>query len=115
MTIVADGRSGPLYCAMPSVTDALRAQTVARVLALPPHARIALALALGDDDAARFARASGCDLSSARRRLADTRRRGRTPSRCAGGPARVHAGSMDDGARVGAGGCLRRVTPARAT
>jgi hypothetical protein len=35
---------------MTSVADDLRARTIARVLALPVHARIALALSLGDDD-----------------------------------------------------------------
>jgi hypothetical protein len=68
---------------MASAASHLRARTVARVLAMPVRERIALALALGDDDAALFARCNGCALDAARRRLAETRRRGRTASRCA--------------------------------
>ena len=68
---------------MTSVAEDLRARTVARVLAMPMRERIALALALGDDDAAQFARCNGCSPDAARRRLAETRRRGRTVSRCA--------------------------------
>lgn len=68
---------------MKSVADDLRLQTVAAVLALPVGDRIDLALALGDDDAARFAAASGCDILTARRRLAASRQHGRTPSRSA--------------------------------
>lgn len=69
---------------MASDADDLRARTVERVLALALKDRIALALALGDDDAAAYSRSSGCDLDEARRRLARTRQRGRTPSRSAG-------------------------------
>lgn len=69
---------------MASVAATLRAKTAARVLAMTVRERIALALALGDDDAARFARVNGCDVDAARRRLSQTRRRGRTPSRSAG-------------------------------
>ena len=69
---------------MASVAESLRARTVARVLAMPVRERIALALALGDDDAAYFARANGCDSDAARRRLAQTHRRGRIPSGCTG-------------------------------
>jgi hypothetical protein len=72
---------------MASVAEDLRARTVARVLGMTVRERIALALALGDDDVARFARSSGSDLDAARRRLSQTRRRGRTPSRCAADPA----------------------------
>jgi hypothetical protein len=72
---------------MASVADDLRARTAARVLAMSMRERIALALALGDDDAARFAEASGCDVATARRRLAQTREHGRTPSRCTAAPA----------------------------
>jgi hypothetical protein len=70
---------------MKSVADALREATAARVLAMPAADRVALALDLGDEDAARFAAAAGCDLDTARRRLAATRQVGRTPSRAAMG------------------------------
>lgn len=72
---------------MSSVAEDLRARTVAQVLAMTVHERIALALALGDDDAALFARCNGCDLAAARHRLAQTRQRGRTPSQCTGDSA----------------------------
>ncbi|HEX6973703.1 MAG TPA: hypothetical protein VF147_04840 [Vicinamibacterales bacterium] len=68
---------------MKSVADGLRERTAARVLAMPAAARIALALALGDQDAALFATAVGCDPDTARRRLGASRRHGRTPSHCA--------------------------------
>ncbi|HEX2311893.1 MAG TPA: hypothetical protein VHH91_14370 [Vicinamibacterales bacterium] len=67
---------------MRSVADALRARTITQVLALPPRARIELALSLGDDDLELFVRASGLDRALARLRAG--RRHGRTPSRCAG-------------------------------
>jgi hypothetical protein len=69
---------------MRSVADALRARTITQVLALPPRARIELALSLGDDDLELFVRASGLDRASALARLRAGRRHGRTPSRCAG-------------------------------
>ena len=69
---------------MPSLADALRARTVAQVLALPIRARIALALSLGDDDLELFVRASGLDRASALARLRAGRRHGRTPSRSVG-------------------------------
>jgi hypothetical protein len=58
------------------------------VLALPVRARIALALALGDDDLALFARSSGLDPATALRRLGATRQHGRAPSACGQGPVR---------------------------
>jgi hypothetical protein len=73
---------------MASVADDLRARTSARVLALPVRARIALALALGDDDLALYARFSGLDPRTALLRLSATRQHGRAPSACAHGPAR---------------------------
>ena len=65
---------------MGSVADDLRAQTIARVLELPTHERIALACVLGDDDLALFAHASGLDRDAARRQLRALRQHGRTPS-----------------------------------
>ena len=65
---------------VPSVADDLRARTTARVLAMPVADRIALALALGDDDLALYVTASGLDPDEARRRLRGRRQRGRTPS-----------------------------------
>ena len=80
---------GPLYFrSMPSVADDLRTRTTARVLALPVRARIALALALGDDDLALFARSSGLDPATALRRLCATRQHGRAASACGQGPVR---------------------------
>jgi hypothetical protein len=67
---------------MSSVADDLRVRTGERVLALPVKDRIALALALGDDDLALFVRASGLDRPTALARLRATRRHGRTPSAC---------------------------------
>jgi hypothetical protein len=66
-----------------SVATTLRAVNIARVLAMPVAERIALALALGDDDLDLFVRASGLDRAEALRRLRAGRRRGRLPSRCA--------------------------------
>jgi hypothetical protein len=71
---------------MPSVADQLRRDTVARVLALPLSDRIALALALGDEDADRYMRATGVSREEAIRRLSARHREGRTPSRAAAPP-----------------------------
>jgi len=68
---------------MSSAADEMRTRTTERVLALPVMDRIALALALGDDDLHVFMRSSGLDRATALGRLAGTRRHGRTPSRCA--------------------------------
>lgn len=65
---------------MRSVAENLRRQTQAHVLTLSPPARIALALALGDDDLDLFARTSGLDRDEARRRLRAQRQIGRAPS-----------------------------------
>lgn len=65
---------------MRSVADDLRRSTAARVLELPIAARIALALSLGDDDLALFARTSGLAPDAARLRLRAQRSRGRQPS-----------------------------------
>lgn len=70
---------------MPSVADALRAQTAARLQAMSVAERIALALALGDQDLERFVRASGLPREEALRRLRAGRQRGRAHSRCAAG------------------------------
>jgi len=66
-----------------AVARALRARTVARVLQMSVSDRVALALNLGDEDLERFMQASGLERQEARRRLAEQRRRGRTPSGCA--------------------------------
>ena len=63
-----------------SVADDLRAGTVNRVLALSLPERMALALALGDDDLDMFVRVSGLDRDEARHRLRTQRNRGRAPS-----------------------------------
>lgn len=47
---------------------------------MSPAERIALALALGDDDLAIFAATQGLDRDEARRRLRATRSSGRAPS-----------------------------------
>jgi hypothetical protein len=69
---------------MRSVADALRARTIAQVLAMSPGERIALALSLGDDDLELFVRTSGLERAEALERLRARRRHGRTPSRAAG-------------------------------
>ena len=69
---------------MASVADGLRTRTSARVLAMTVPERIALALALGDDDLARFMRSSGLERPVALRRLRARRQEGRAPSACAG-------------------------------
>ena len=68
---------------MSSVADHLRAQTLARVLALPVGARIALALSLGDDDLDRFVQSSGLNRGDALNRLRAQRTHGRRLSRSA--------------------------------
>jgi hypothetical protein len=70
---------------MRSVADVLRARTIAQVLAMAPGERIALALALGDDDLELFVRASGLNRAEALERLRAGRRHGRAPSRSADG------------------------------
>jgi hypothetical protein len=65
---------------MPSAADALRRDTITRVLQKSVAERIALALSLGDDDLEMFVRASGLEPDEARRRLRARRARGRTPS-----------------------------------
>jgi hypothetical protein len=67
------------------VADDLRARTAARVLALSPHARVELALWLGDEDLAAFCRAHDVAPPAAMRQLRAQRQHGRTPSRCAAG------------------------------
>jgi hypothetical protein len=67
-----------------SQADVLRDRTVERILALSIPERIALALALGDDDLALFVRASGLDPATARQRLRAQRHHGRVPSVSAG-------------------------------
>jgi hypothetical protein len=68
---------------MTSVAEFLRARTRAQVLALPAGQRIQLALALGDDDADRYARREGLDRIEAARRLHDRRAHGRRTSAAA--------------------------------
>ena len=50
---------------------------------MPVAERIALALALGDDDLALYVRASGLEPAEALRCLRVRRQNGRTPSACA--------------------------------
>ena len=68
---------------MTSVADEFRARTRAQVLALPVAERIQLALVLGDEDAARFARHEGVDRAVAARRLHRRRADGRRTSAAA--------------------------------
>jgi hypothetical protein len=68
---------------MSSVADDLRARTRARVLELPVHDRIQLALTLGERDIEIFVRSTGVDRHEALQRLRARRRRGRVPSACA--------------------------------
>jgi hypothetical protein len=70
---------------MSSVADDLRARTRARVLEMPVHDRIRLALTLGERDVEIFVRSSGMDRQDALRQLRARRRRGRVPSACADG------------------------------
>jgi hypothetical protein len=73
---------------MPSVADDLRARTRAQVLGLSVPARIALSLALGDDDLALFMRTSNLSRKEALARLRAQRARGRAaPSVAAAGPS----------------------------
>jgi len=65
---------------MRSVADQLRDETRRRNAALPPEARVALALALGDDDARALAAARGISTAEARAQIARSRRLGRQPS-----------------------------------
>ena len=65
---------------MTSVADALRAATVARILAMPIEDRIALALSLGDADLEAFVRGSGLPQDEALARLRESRQHGRHPS-----------------------------------
>ena len=65
---------------MTSVADALRAATVARILAMPVEDRIALALSLGDADLNAFVRQSGLPQDEALARLCESRQHGRRPS-----------------------------------
>lgn len=81
--ITPSGRTG-YTVPVASVADDLRARTTARVLAMTVPARIALALALGDDDLDLFMRSSGLGRSGALRRLRARRQEGRTPSACTG-------------------------------
>lgn len=62
---------------MKSVADDLRARTTAAVLQLPVHARIALALSLGDADLDLYVRTSGLDPATALARLRAQRSRDR--------------------------------------
>ena len=68
---------------MISVADQLRRDTADRVGRLSVAERIALALAIGDDDLALYMQASAKDRESALRDLRAQRARGRTPSRSA--------------------------------
>jgi hypothetical protein len=65
---------------MRSVADELRVRNVERVLELPVGERVALALSLGDDDAAIYAKTNAIELSAAIARLRASRSRGRRPS-----------------------------------
>jgi len=65
---------------MRSVADDLKADTRAAVARLDPMARVALALALGDEDASALARARGITVAEARRIFAARRAAGRLPS-----------------------------------
>jgi hypothetical protein len=73
-----------ILTAMKSVADALRAETQRAVREMPIAARIALALALGDDDLDLFVRTSGLTRDEALATLRAQRARGRTPSAAAG-------------------------------
>jgi hypothetical protein len=65
---------------MKSVADGLRIQTHDSVRKLPVAARIALALALGDDDLELFMRTTGSSRAEALATFRRQRARGRTPS-----------------------------------
>ena len=69
---------------MKSVADDLRHETVAAILRMPVADRIALALALGDDDLSLYMRAAGLGRDEALRRVRRQRAQGRTvPSHAA--------------------------------
>jgi hypothetical protein len=68
---------------MISVADQLRRDTAERVRRLPVAERIALALAIGDDDLALYMQASGKVREAALEDLRRQRARGRAPSRAA--------------------------------
>lgn len=68
---------------MRSVADNLRSEIGDRVLQLPVLARIELALALGGEDLALYAQASGLSPDAARRALVAQRRHGRHDSQAA--------------------------------
>ena len=70
---------------MPSVADQLRRDTALRIQRLPIARRIAVALALGEDDLRLYMQASGKSRASACRDLRAQRARGRTVSRSASG------------------------------
>ncbi|MEZ5316215.1 MAG: hypothetical protein R2752_02330 [Vicinamibacterales bacterium] len=65
---------------MRSMADDLRDDTRKRIAAMSPEARVELALALGDDDAAALAAARGIGVNEARTIIARSRRLGRRPS-----------------------------------
>lgn len=69
---------------MSSVADHLRRDTRARVLAMTVAERIALCLALGDEDIDRYARHAGVPADRARRELQSGHAQGRPVSRAAG-------------------------------
>lgn len=73
---------------MSSVAEALRRDTYARVMALSVGERVALSLALGDDDVARYAGHAGLDPELARRHLRTQHAHGRRPSAAADGDLR---------------------------
>lgn len=68
---------------MKSVADTLAAETLADVLALSVEERIALALRLGERDAALYAAANGVRLADAKQVLRRNGQRGRRASACA--------------------------------
>jgi len=72
---------------MASVADDMRHAARLRVLTLKPAARLELALRLGDDDVAAFARACGVTRPEARRLFGRARRIGRQKSPCIDGLA----------------------------
>lgn len=65
---------------MSSVADDLRRRNARLVLDMPVDSRILLALSLGDDDLAIFARTNGLDRREAAARLRGQRARGRRVS-----------------------------------
>lgn len=73
---------------MKSVADALRHETGAAIRRMPVADRIALALALGDDDLFLHMQAAGLRRDEALRRLRAQRARGRAVRSDAAAPAR---------------------------